>query len=165
MNKQFAFIILTLFVSAQLHSQLIKIEDPIQYLPSELKNIKIGKPMNDFTNAKDTLQLLREASPDFIRYTENVNTGIVKTVAYKFDIPEGIKNKEMPLYEILIIFLDSAAAEKFVDERFTSFARTTEVSEKEWFLPTSKEYRMLIRKQGVKIMIAASMNGTEWGYD
>lgn len=165
MAKQFGLILFTLIFIPRLHSQLIKIEDAAQYIPSELKNIKIGMPQSEFLMNHDTLRLSKETSLDFIRYTENINSGNIETATYKFDIPEGNKNKEMPLYEITITFTDSAAAEKFVNERFTSFARTTEIAEKEWFLPTSKEYRLLIRKQGAKIMIAANMSGTEWGYD
>lgn len=165
MNKRFAIVLLGLIFTNQIYSQLIKIEDPIKYLPAELISAKIGMPYTDFLQNRDTLTLSKESTVDFIRITDNLNKGNIKTVVYKFDMPEGNKNKEMPLYEITITFSDSSAADKFLNERFTSFARATEIAEKEWFLPTSKEYRLLVRKQGMKIMIAANMSGTEWGYD
>jgi len=148
-------------------TQVINIDDPSTYLPSEIKKIKIGMPLTDFISNTDTTTLKKDLSFEYLytKYDETISGKTISLIACKFDTPENGKNAEMPLYEILITFNDSSTADKFVAEKFTGFYRTNDFAEKEWFLATNKDYRLLIRKNGPYLMIAASMSGTEWGYD
>lgn len=159
----FLLICLTLFTKAQ----IVSIDEPNTYIPSELTGAKLGIGIAEFQTLNDTAKMARNSQNgySYIQFKQSKPSANILSATYKFDTPQRGVNTNRPMYEIGIEFVDADAAEKFVTSTFTSQYRISAAAEKEWFLSTSKDYWILIRKTGNMVTIAAMMNGTEWGFE
>ena len=160
-------LLLSIFACYSLNAQIIDIDAPTSYLPTELANYKIGLGINDFQKLNDTAKLQRDASVGFrfIKFTQNTVGGSIASAYFKFDTPMNGVNANRPLYEISMTFNSPELADDFAKSHFTSPYRPSEFADKEWFLSTTKDYWIIIRKTEATITIAAMMTGTEWGFE
>ncbi|MEZ5014630.1 MAG: hypothetical protein R2794_10095 [Chitinophagales bacterium] len=164
--KHWGTLAICLIAFCHLYAQKIHMDNGKEYLPESIAQFTIGTSLADFQTKKDTATMYRNdlLYHMYIQFIDTAKSNGL-TVYYKFDTPsEGI-NTNRPLYEIDIEFPDAAAAEAFTASTYKFPGRPSEMAEKEWFFPTDKDYWLLIRLNGVHLMIAANMSGTEWGYD
>ncbi|MBK9504043.1 MAG: hypothetical protein IPO03_04980 [Bacteroidetes bacterium] len=149
------------------NAQIIDIDKPETYFPAGFGNLKLGISVQDFHKIMDTTKMERNATSafTFIQFSKLNPGNNIASMQLKFDSPQQGVNANRPLYEATFEFTDKDLADKFVSEKFTGQYRITEKAEKEWFLSTTKDYWMIVRKSGATITLAAMMNGTEWGFE
>lgn len=166
MRKLFILIPVLLAVNA-CFAQIINLEAPKTYLPEAIQNIKMGEGVLDFQNSRDTSAFERDVTYEYayIGFKETLDNNALKSAYYKFDVPGNGKNLNRPLYEIRLEFVDADAADAYVDATFTDMYRPSDFAEKEWLLATNKDYFLLVRKYENYVIVAAMMNGTEWGFE
>ncbi|HRG27282.1 MAG TPA: hypothetical protein PLJ00_05260 [Chitinophagales bacterium] len=149
------------------NAQIIDIDKPETYFPTGFGNLKLGIGIQDFQKIMDTTKMERNATSafTFIQFSKVNPANNIASIQLKFDSPQQGVNTNRPLYEVTFEFNDKELADKFATEKFTGQYRITDKADKEWFLSTTKDYWMIVRKSGPSITFAAMMNGTEWGFE
>lgn len=149
------------------NAQIIDIDKPETYFPTSFGNLKLGIGIQDFQKIMDTTKMERNATSafTFIQFSKVNPANNIASIQLKFDSPQQGVNTNRPLYEVTFEFNDKELADKFATEKFTGQYRITDKADKEWFLSTTKDYWMIVRKSGPSITFAAMMNGTEWGFE
>lgn len=149
------------------NAQIIDIDKPETYFPAGFGNLKLGIGIQDFQKIMDTTKMERNATSafTFIQFSKVNPANNIASIQLKFDSPQQGVNTNRPLYEVTFEFNDKELADKFATEKFTGQYRITDKADKEWFLSTTKDYWMIVRKSGPSITFAAMMNGTEWGFE
>lgn len=149
------------------NAQIIDIDKPETYFPTGFGNLKLGIGIQDFQKIMDTTKMERNATSafTFIQFSKINPANNIASIQLKFDSPQQGVNTNRPLYEVTFEFNDKELADKFATEKFTGQYRITDKADKEWFLSTTKDYWMIVRKSGPSITFAAMMNGTEWGFE
>lgn len=148
-------------------AQTIDVDKPASYLPAELNKISLGMGIQDFQKAADTaaMERISQFGYLYIQFLQKNISANITGVAYKFDTPQKGINTHRPLYEIVITFTTPEAAESYASATFTSPWRPSDHAEKEWFLSTTKDYWLIVRKSQNIVTLAAMMTGTEWGFE
>lgn len=161
------FTSLLVLLATLTNAQIIDIDNPETYFPAGFGNLKLGIGVQDFHKIMDTTKMERIATSafTFIQFSKINPTNNIALIQLKFDSPQQGVNANRPLYEVTFEFNDKVLADKFVTEKFTGQYRITDKAEKEWFLSTTKDYWMIVRKSGTTVTFAAMMNGTEWGFE
>jgi hypothetical protein len=165
--KYQGILLILFFLTHSIQAQIIDIEAPNTYLPTELANFKLGMSIADFHKIADTTKLQRDGSSGFrfVKFTKPTVGGAIQTASFKFDTPQNGVNANRPLYEISITFNSLENADAFAASHFNSPYRMSEIADKEWFLSTTKDYWLIVRKKDATITFAAMMSGTEWGFE
>lgn len=165
MRKIILTCILSIFVLTT-QAQILNVDQPETYLPAELAKIKLGMGIADFQIVLDTAKMERNSINGYyyIQFKLAGLSNIISNVSFKFDAPQNGINLNRPLYELELEFVDNQAADDFLTQHFTSMYRITEKADKEWFLSTDKGYWVIISKTANKVVIAATIDGTERGF-
>ncbi|MGQ9846607.1 MAG: hypothetical protein ACUVQP_03770 [Bacteroidales bacterium] len=178
MKRTYVFyfaVILTLFtisnISAQdyefspeHHSHKIHIDNSTDYLPEYLNGIYLGMPLAEFANIKDTLFLtkIKLDSLEWIGYKEYVNDDGINNIFYKFDSVPDSTNDTMPLFEIIINFMDIEQADDFVTRKFHEPLIKDIPTFKQWFLKTDKNFVLIVKQINNQVKLIGTIAGAEW---
>lgn len=147
-------------------AHIIKIEDPLSYLPDYLENVYIGMPLAEFESIKDTssMNMSRNTSDAdmWVGVSEEVESENIGDVVYKFDKEENGVNTKRPLYQINIQFLSRDYEDSYLNDRFGDPQSTDSTGADTWTFKTDKGYMLVVKRENKTVEIHATMAGTEY---
>ena len=156
----FLIIIPLLIVSCSVFKTVPTQRLQTQFLPSYVKNLYLGMPLEKFEEIKDMNTMIVEKGISFRhQYEEVVNDDRLESIVYYFDANIA----SQPLYEIIFIFKLGFDVKSYANEMYGAPSVESHLPFDEWCWQSGEGFQIVAWTFENKLVIIGTIKKTEWG--